>query len=121
MPLSVSPLCKALALYNLIDEMDGLDGGVPLRELERQWAATGLRLDDLHEVLADAVPRGEFEVVRNSGTMLVRVVDFEQRKLNPSTLVEIEELQNAYSTLERLQLRLPEGRGYGRRTYDSLQ
>jgi hypothetical protein len=118
--LSLSPLCKALALYLLLDEQGSTDAGVSLREIERRWQNTGLRMDDLQDALAVGEQKGDFELVTQRNATRVRAAGFERRQLNPSTLEEIEMLLAAYNELREIQSRMPGGTAYGRRTVDAL-
>ncbi len=116
----VSTLCKALALYHLLEDFDALDEGLPLREVERHWPSTGLRLEDLDELLTQFEPTGDFELIPSFGGPRLRAPAFEERQLNPETLAQIEALAQAYTTLEAIQGREPGGMSYGRRVQDSL-
>ena len=118
--MSLSPLCKALALYLLLDEQGAADSGISLREIERRWTNTGLRMDDLQDALAVGEQKGDFELITQKNATRVRAAGFERRQLNPSTLEEIETLLGAYNELREIQSRMPSGHAYGRRTIDAL-
>lgn len=104
--MSVSSLCKALALYDLLDSHDAVSEGLPQAELERCWLRTGLRTEDLKEILSSAAESGDFEIVPDIAGPRVRVGSFEQHFLNPSTLPEIETLSRAFDDLHTVQQRV---------------
>jgi hypothetical protein len=118
--VSLPPLCKALALFNLLDDLEAPETGMPLRVVQRHWPQTGLRNEDLEEILSIANATGEFELIQANDGPRIKATGFEQKRLNPCTLTEIEALSRAFRTLRNIRQRQPRGQSYGRRMVDAM-
>lgn len=121
--MRITPLCRALALHEIFDQAGVAAGGsLLLSDVALAWSRSGLRRGDLTTALAEAEHTGEFvtRAFADGDVVVMTALGHDRAQRDLSSLIDIEELVQAYVALGELRRRSPDGPAYGRRAEDRV-